>query len=104
MPQIKSAMKRMRQNEKRRTRNRMVRSRMRTFVKKANNLISEGDKDAAEIAVKEAISEFDRAAQKGTIHHPQSNPLPAYIQQVCTQITPGRKFPHPLFQLNEYAA
>ena len=68
MPRIKSAMKRMRQNEKRRMRNRMVRSRMRTFVGKANSLISEGEKDAAEIAVREAISEIDRAAQKGAIH------------------------------------
>ena len=68
MANIKSALKRMRQNEKRRMRNRMVRSRMRTFVRKADALIAEADKEAAEIAVKEAISEIDKAAQKGVIH------------------------------------
>ena len=68
MAHIKSALKRMRQNEKRRMRNRMVRSRMRTFVRKADALIAEADKEAAEIAVKEAISEIDKAAQKGVLH------------------------------------
>jgi small subunit ribosomal protein S20 len=63
----KSAIKRMRQNERRRARNRAVRSRMRTFVKRANTAIVAGEEDAAE-AVRAAISELDRAAQKGVIH------------------------------------
>ena len=58
----------MRQNAKRRVRNRMVRSRMRTFVKKANAVIATGDRALAEEAVQAAISELDKAAQKGVIH------------------------------------
>ena len=61
-------MKRVRQNRKRQLRNSRVRSRMRTFVKKAQVLIVEGDKDAASEAVRTAVSEIDRAAQKGVIH------------------------------------
>lgn len=67
MANIKSAIKRIRQSEKRRVRNRAVRSRMRTFVKQANTAIVAGEEDAAE-AVRAAISELDRAARKGVIH------------------------------------
>ena len=66
MANIKSAIKRIRQSEKRRVRNRAVRSRMRTYVKRANTAIVKGD-DAVE-AVRTAISELDRAAKKGVIH------------------------------------
>ena len=58
----------MRQNEKRRLQNRMVRSRMRTFVKKADALIASGSKEEAADAVRVALSEIDKAAQKGIIH------------------------------------
>lgn len=61
-------MKQIRQNEKRRARNRQVRSRTRTILKKANMLIAEGEKDEAAEAVREAISALDKAAQKGVIH------------------------------------
>ena len=58
----------MRQNEKRRLRNRAVRSRMRTFIKKAKLAIESGDRELAEESVRQAISEIDRAAKKGVIH------------------------------------
>jgi len=58
----------MRQNEKRRLRNRAVRSRMRTFTKKAKLAIESGDRELAEESVRQAISEIDRAAKKGVIH------------------------------------
>lgn len=72
MANIKSAIKKIRQDEKRTARNRMVRSRMRTFVKKANVQIVDGDAAAAE-AVRQAISEVDAAAQKGIIHRNKAN-------------------------------
>ena len=66
---IESAKKRMRQNIKRRVRNRIVRSKTRTSVKKANQLIEAGDQSAAVAAVQAAMSQLDRAAQKGVVHH-----------------------------------
>jgi small subunit ribosomal protein S20 len=69
---IQSAIKRVRQNEKRHDRNRMVLSRMRTYVKKANTLILEGNKDEAAEAVRVALSQIDKAAQKGVIHANQA--------------------------------
>ncbi|NLG51442.1 MAG: 30S ribosomal protein S20 [Chloroflexi bacterium] len=68
MANIKSAIKQMRQNEKRRARNRMVRSSTRTAMKKANILIASGDEQEATDAVRQAISALDKAAQKGVIH------------------------------------
>jgi small subunit ribosomal protein S20 len=64
----KSAKKRILQNEKRRIRNREVLSRTRTYVKRARVEISEGDYPSAEIAVRQAISQLDRATAKGVIH------------------------------------
>jgi small subunit ribosomal protein S20 len=61
-------MKRVRQDRKRSMRNRRIRTRMRTFVKKAQSAIAEGDQEAASGAVVAAVREIDKAAQKGVIH------------------------------------
>lgn len=68
MANIKSQIKRNRQNEKRRIRNRVFRGRARTFVQKARVAIDSGDPEQARTATLEAISELDRAAEKGVIH------------------------------------
>lgn len=68
MANTKSAKKRIRQNEKRRVRNREIISRTRTYVKLAGEAIESGDIAASEQAVDKAVSEIDRAAQKGVIH------------------------------------
>jgi small subunit ribosomal protein S20 len=65
---IKSAIKRIRQNEKRRVRNRVVRTQARTYVKKADALMTGDDQAATLEAVHTAISALDKAAQKGVIH------------------------------------
>jgi small subunit ribosomal protein S20 len=58
----------MRQNDKRRLRNRVYRSQARTYVKRTNQLIAEQKLDeAAEVAAL-AVSALDRAAQKGVVH------------------------------------
>lgn len=68
MANIKSAIKRNRQNEKRRLRNRIYRGRARSFVKKARTNIEEGDLEAAREATIQAMSALDKAAEKGIIH------------------------------------
>ncbi len=66
MANIKSQIKRNRQNEKRRLRNRNFRGAARTAVKDAHTALGEGTESAA--AVQAAISALDKAAQKGAIH------------------------------------
>jgi small subunit ribosomal protein S20 len=63
----KSALKRMRQSEKRRVRNRTVRSRVRTAVKTARTALETTGADAR-AAVLEAIRTLDKAVSKGVIH------------------------------------
>lgn len=67
MANTKSAKKRMRQSERRRVRNRMVRSKVRTAVKVARTAVTSGGGDAR-AAVLEAIRTLDRAVTKGVIH------------------------------------
>ena len=68
MANIKSQIKRNRQNLKHRARNRVYRGSARTFVKKARLAIESGDLDAARAATIQAASALDKAAQKGVIH------------------------------------
>jgi small subunit ribosomal protein S20 len=65
---IKSQIKRNKQNEKRRQRNRVYLGSARTYVKKANRAIDEKDSENAVEATNLAISALDKAAGKGTIH------------------------------------
>jgi small subunit ribosomal protein S20 len=65
---IKSAIKRNKQNEKRRIRNRVYRGAARTYVARARAAIAGKETEAAEAATLEAISALDKAAQKGVIH------------------------------------
>lgn len=68
MANIKSAIKRNKQNEKRRIRNRYYRGRARTFVKDAREVLATKEFDSARTATLEAISALDKAAEKGVIH------------------------------------
>ena len=65
---IKSAIKRNRQNEKRRLHYRVFRGSTRTQIRKARNSIISGDQKSAAEEVKRAIAQLDRAAAKGIIH------------------------------------
>lgn len=68
MANHKSAIKRIRQTEKRRAYNRTWRSRARTFVKKARTAQQSTDLSAAAAATLAAVTELDKAASKGVIH------------------------------------
>lgn len=68
MANHRSSLKRMRSSEKRRQRNRIVRGRARTAIKKTRTLIVQENWDDAGAALQSAISALDSAAQKGIIH------------------------------------
>ena len=67
MANIKSQIKRNRQNQKRHDRNKAVRSELKTRVKRAVTAAEQGDEKAAEIA-QSAVKRLDKAASKGIIH------------------------------------
>jgi small subunit ribosomal protein S20 len=65
---IKSQIKRNKQNEKRRLQNRVYRGAARVAVRDAKAAIAAENKEEARTATLEAVSRLDKAAQKGTIH------------------------------------
>jgi small subunit ribosomal protein S20 len=67
MANHKSALKRIRQNEKRRIYNRTFRNRARTLVKKARKSIVVKAENVVEVT-REAIRDLDKAAARGIIH------------------------------------
>jgi small subunit ribosomal protein S20 len=68
LPRTKSAEKALRVSQRRRDDNKPVKSQTKTYVKKAEQLISSNELESAREAVKQAIAAVDRAAQKGVIH------------------------------------
>jgi small subunit ribosomal protein S20 len=68
MANIKSQIKRNKQNEKRRQRNKAVRSALKTSSKKATTAIATGDLEGAETLAREASRGYDKAASKGVVH------------------------------------
>ena len=68
MPNTSSAKKRLRQTIKRTETNRARMSRVRTFVRKVEEAIAAGDKQAAGDALRAAEPEIMRGANKGVLH------------------------------------
>ncbi len=72
MANIKSQIKRNRQNEKARLRNKSVKSALKTAVRKYHAAVASGDTAQAEVLVKQATRALDVAASKGVIHKNQA--------------------------------
>ncbi|MCQ6278167.1 30S ribosomal protein S20 [Bacillus sp. EB600] len=68
MPNIKSAIKRVKTTEVRNAQNTTVKSSMRTAVKKVEAAITTNDSTTAKNAFATAASQLDKAAAKGLIH------------------------------------
>ena len=68
MANIKQQKKRVLTNEKRRVRNKSVRSAVRTEIRKFNEIVASGDKTAAEEQLRIASRKLDKAVTKGVFH------------------------------------
>src|SRR5437867_7968248 len=69
---IKSQMKRIKTNEKARTRNKAVKSSVKTAIRKFREAAEAGDKDQALAALQDASKKLDKAASKGVLHKNQA--------------------------------
>jgi len=69
----KSALKRIRQNSKRRTRNNYWRKTLRTAVRGVENAIKSGDSEQAQARLPKAIGVINRVASKGVIPKTQAS-------------------------------
>ena len=72
MANIKSQIKRNRQNEKRRLRNKAVKSSLKTAIRKFNEATASGDAANATALMRDASRKLDKAVSKGVIHKNQA--------------------------------
>ena len=80
MANIKSQIKRNRQNEKRRLRNKAVRSELKTRIKAANEAVASGSPDAPEL-LRMAQKRLAKAGAKGRIHKNQARRRTSRLMQ-----------------------
>ena len=86
MANIKSQIKRNKQNEKARLRNKAVKSSLKTSVRKFREAADAGNLDEATVAMRTAARSLDRAASKGVIHKRQAANRKSAIAKRCAEL------------------
>ena len=86
MANIKSQIKRNKQNEKARMRNKAVKSELRTSVRKFREAARSGDAAAAAAAMQVASVKLDKAVSKGVIHKNQAANRKSAIAKQAQQL------------------
>jgi small subunit ribosomal protein S20 len=65
---IKSAKKRILVNETKAARNKQIKSKVKTMIKKVDAAVATGNKELAKSSLVDAVSEIDKACSKGVYH------------------------------------
>lgn len=86
MANIKSQEKRIEIAEKRNEKNSSEKSRAKTAIKKVEEAVAAKDKEAATVALKVAISELDRLAQKGVLTSNSVNRKKAHLEHIVAAL------------------
>ena len=87
MANIKSQIKRNRQNEKARLRNKAVKSSLKTAIRKFHEAHASGDADTATTLMRDASRKLDKAVSKGVIHKKQAANRKSAIAKRAAQLT-----------------
>ncbi|HEY5359479.1 MAG TPA: 30S ribosomal protein S20 [Streptosporangiaceae bacterium] len=87
MANIKSQIKRNKQNEKARLRNKAVKSELKTSVRKFRQAAEAGNVEEATLAMRAAAIKLDKAASKGVIHKNQAANRKSAIAKRAEQLT-----------------
>jgi small subunit ribosomal protein S20 len=90
MPTTKSAKKRLRQNIARRSRNRTVKSSVKTQVRKVREAVAAGDIQTAETEFREAAKKLDRAGAHRVIHANKASRTKSRLQQLIKKAKPPK--------------
>jgi len=84
-----SALKRHRQSEKRRLRNRAVKTRLRHLVREVRTALSARDTNAASKTFATAARELDRAVSKGVLHRNSAARRISRLARAVSQLQAG---------------
>ena len=87
MPNIKSAKRRVRTEEKANLRNRIVKSELKTIARKFTTAVSAGDKAAVADLSREYTGALDKAAIKGVLHRNNADRKKAQIAKAVSSIS-----------------
>ena len=86
MANIKAQIKRNKQNEKHRQRNKAVKTSLKSSVRRFREAADSGDLDAATTAMRAACRNLDKAASKGVIHKNQAANRKSAIAHRCAEL------------------
>ena len=87
MANIKSQIKRNKQNEKAHERNKAVKSALKTSVRQFREAADSGDAERAEQAMRAAYVKLDKAVSKGVIHKNQAANRKSAIAKRASELT-----------------
>ena len=93
MANIKSQIKRIKQNEKAHQRNKAVKSELRTHVRKFREAVEAGNVEAATAALRVASRKLDKAVSKGVIHKNQAANRKSAIAKRLAELSCRPKLP-----------
>ncbi|MET8046669.1 MULTISPECIES: 30S ribosomal protein S20 [unclassified Streptosporangium] len=91
MANIKSQIKRNRQNEKARLRNKAVKSSLKTAIRKFREAADQGNVEQAAVLQRAAARQLDKAASKGVIHKNQAANRKSAIAQRAAALSTATK-------------
>jgi len=91
MPNNRNAEKAVRQNEKRRLRNRAARTSIRTVIKKVHDAVAGTDAAAADQALVTAVKKLDQAASKKFIHRNKAARLKSRLSAARNKAAAAKK-------------
>jgi small subunit ribosomal protein S20 len=86
---IKSQIKRNKQNEKARLRNKAVKSSLKTAIRRYRETAQSGDVEETGAALRAACRQLDKAASKGVIHKSQAANRKSAIARHYAEMTRG---------------
>ncbi len=86
MANIKSQIKRNRQNDAAHERNKAVKTGLKSAVRKFRELAESGDKEKAVVAAQDATRKLDKAASKGVIHKNQAANRKSAINKTASSL------------------
>ncbi|UOE95634.1 30S ribosomal protein S20 [Alkalihalobacillus sp. LMS39] len=87
MPNIKSAIKRVKTSDKKRAQNAAVKSALRTAIKSFETKVANNDVESAKEALLVAIKKLDKAANKGLIHKNAASRQKSRLQKQLNSIS-----------------
>lgn len=89
MANIKSQIKRNKQNEKARVRNKAVKSSLKTSVRQFREAADAGEAEKVTQTMRSALTKLDKAASKGVIHKNQAANRKSAIAKRAAELTQG---------------